>query len=361
MVRAFPLPLRRAIGPALLIGAFLLALAGCSHRSGPTSPPVLSHTWLGLVPSAAAGSPADSFASVFFTVRATGVNMLSYGVRWSDFESAPGRFDTSTPRQLAALTAAYDMGLYVTLHVIETNQRSMPADLAGLAFGDSGLLQRLDRAVDTLAAAVKGGPLIAFSLGNEVDVYFGAHPGELEDFKQLVAREVARLHARLPSVPVGVVTTSPPGNAHAAVGDALNAYADVGIYTYYPFVSGSDFQHRPTTTLDTDLDAMRARLGGKPIGLQEIGYSSSPANGSGEAQQADFVRRFRAYVAGSLRRDVLFAEWYLYTDMDSATVDTLLGFYGYASPGFRAYLGNLGLRRSDGTPKLAWNAWRGLP
>ena len=350
---------RRAL-PLVLAGAALLA-AGCSSRSHPVAPAAPGHTWLGLVANAAAGAPPDSFASVFFTARATGVNQLLYGIRWSDFEPAPGVFATSDLRGVVALARTYDMGLYVTLHVLETNQRALPADLAGLGLGDATLLARLDRAVDTLAAVVKGGPVVAFALGNEVDVYCGAHPGEFEDFKRLVAREMTRLHTLLPGVPLGVTTTSPVGNPNAGYGDQLNLHADVAIYTYYPFQPGTDFQHRPPSTFEPDMAAMIARAAGKPVAFQEVGYSSGAANGSSEAQQADFVRRFRDYVAASLRRDVLFADWYLYTDLDSATVDTLLGFYGYASPGFRGYLANLGLRRADGTPKRAWNAWRGLP
>jgi hypothetical protein len=350
---------RTAVALALACAALLAA--GCSSRSHPVGPVGPAGTWLGLVANPAKSAPADSFASAFFTARATGVNLLSYGIRWSDFETSPGQFQTSVPKQLVSLAQAYDMGLYFTLHVLETNQRSMPADLASLSFRDATVLDRLDRAVDTLAAAVKGGPVVAVALGNEVDVYFGLHPGEFEDFKVLVAREVTRLHTLLPGVPVGVTTTSPVGNANAAYADELNAYADVAIYTYYPFQTGSDFRHRPPSTFESDMTAMRARAAGKPVAFQEVGYSSSAANGSSEALQADFVRRFRAHVASSLRRDLLFAEWYLYTDLDSATVDTLLGFYGYASPGFRAYLANLGLRRADGAPKASWSAWRGLP
>jgi hypothetical protein len=345
----------------LLAGTALLLAVGCASRSHPLGPAGPNGTWLGLVANPAQGAPPDSFGSAFFTARATGVNLLSYGIRWSDFETAPGQFATGDLRGLLSLARAYGMGLYVTLHVLETNQRAVPADLAAMAFDDPVLLTRLDLAVDTLAATLRGGPVVALALGNEVDVYLGLHPGELDAFTMLVAHEVARLHARLPSVPLGIVTTSPIGNPHAAIGDALNLYGDVAIYTYYPFQAGGDFQHRPPGTFEPDMAAMRARVPAKPVAFQEVGYSSSPANGSSEALQADFVRRFRGYVAGSLRRDVLFADWYLYTDLDSATVDTLLGYYGYASPGFRAYLANLGLRRADGTPKAAWSAWRGLP
>jgi hypothetical protein len=150
-------------------------------------------------------------------------------------------------------------------------------------------------------------------------------------------------------------------NPNAWVGDTLNAYADLVVYTYYPFQPASDFQHRPPSGFESDMNAMLARAGAKPLGLQEVGYSSSPANGSSPAAQADVVRRFRAFAAATPRSRLLFANWFLMTDWSTATVNTLTGYYGATSPGFRAYLGNLGLRDSLGVPKPAWNAWRGLP
>ena len=66
-------------------------------------------------------------------------------------------------------------------------------------------------------------------------------------------------------------------------------------------------------------------------------------------------------VVDSSRDRILFANWFLMTDWSSATQGQLFAYYGAYSPGFGAFLGNLGLRDTLGRPKPAWNAWRGLP
>jgi hypothetical protein len=80
-----------------------------------------------------------------------------------------------------------------------------------------------------------------------------------------------------------------------------------------------------------------------------------------DSLQAEFTRAFRAWVKQADRSTCRFANWFLYTDLPAAIVDSLTRFYGFDTPGFRGYLGGLGLRRADGTPKPAWNAWRGQP
>src|SRR5205814_2158085 len=173
-------------------------------------------------------------------------------------------------RSLLATLDGLGIRTYVNLHTIETNQSVVPADLATADFASVDMEARHDDAVDTLLQIAREHPLVALALGNDVDVYFGAHPSEFASFRTLYAREVTRIHVAYPGLPVGVSTTSPIANANAVWGDSLNALGDLAIYTYYPFQSCSDFVHRPPATLDGDLIAMRARAAGKPFALQEI-------------------------------------------------------------------------------------------
>jgi len=353
----------RAALPAVIAAG--LVLAGCSKHSTAPVLPGTAYTWLGLTPSTPEGAPADSFGSAILTARATGVNFFYYGITWKDFESGYGQYRSTELRNLLTTLDALGIRTYVNLHTIETNQRAMPPDLASQPFWDLAVAARLDDAVDTLIQVSREHPLVALALGNEVDVYFGLHPDEFADFRTLYARELTRIHAARPGLPVGMVTTSPIGTSTAVYGDSLNLLSDVAIYTYYPFVPASDFVHRPPSTLDGDLVTMRMRAAGKPFALQEVGYSSSPVNSPdsthADSIQADFAKRIRAWQRTSLRSDCLFANWFLYTDIPAAVVDSLTRFYGLDTPGFRGYLGGLGLRRADGTYKPSWNAWRGLP
>jgi hypothetical protein len=347
---------RTAFGIALL-AAVLSSTTGCGK--GSTVAPGPERPYLGMVanPSDAFVNDADSNRVVLETLRTTGVDFIQSGDLWKTLEPTPGAPSAATPRFAAHVLSAFGLRQYYNLRLVDTNQRGTPADLNATAWDAPEMFARVDAMVDSLMSVAQLHPFVAFSLGNEVDVYFGAHPGELPAFRALLAREVARVHASRPGLPVGCCITSPLRNANAWVGDTLNAYTDVRVYTYYAFQAGTDFQHLPPATATADLDAMRDH-GATPLLLQEVGYSSSAACASSPAAQANFVRHFRQWVAAQSRSRVLGANYFLYTDWSGATLNTLFAYYGLVSPGFAGYLGGLGLRDSNGVAKEAWEAWR---
>lgn len=334
-----------------------MAILDCGGKS-PSAPGAGASALLGLTANPTDATFPDSLLSAFQTAYAVGSRVMQNGELWSELESSPGVIDASTVRLKFAVFHSLGFSNYYNLRVVDTNQRGVPADLATAAWDNPALIARVEAVVDTLLEIAAVYPLLAFSLGNEVDAYFAGRPAELPAFRALLQRVRGRVRARFPSLPVGCCTISPVQNPGAWVGDTLNAATDLVIYTYYPFVPASDFQHRPTSTFEPDLAAMLARAGNRPLAMQEVGYSSSPGNGSSPAAQADAVRRFRAWAAAQPRSRVLFANWFLMTDWSSATVNQLTAYYGGTSPGFAAYLGNIGLRDSSGAAKPAWTAWR---
>lgn len=344
--------------PAL---AALLLLAGCGGGSRPVVPGAPSPPLLGLVanPTDASVANADSALAAIRLVQSTGVNLTQSGDLWRTLESSPGVIAGQQVRLQAQVFSALGLAQYYNLRLVDTNQRGVPSDLATTAWDAPAMLARVDAVVDTVLAVAAEWPFVALSLGNEVDVYFGqpAHQPELPAYRALLQREIARIHAARPGLKVACCTTSPVLNPFAWVGDTLNAYTDVRAYTYYPFVPATDFQHRPPSVLEGDLDAIVARAA-TPAFLQEVGYSSSAACGSSTAAQADFVRRFRNWHARQSRERVLGANFFLLTDWTSATLATLFAYYGGSSPGFAGYLGGLGLRDTAGVAKPAWEAWR---
>jgi hypothetical protein len=348
---------RAAAATAALLAALALAV-GCSKHS-PTSPPgTASPALLGIAANPTDATFPDSVGSAVLISRALGSNCFQMGDLWSTIEPAPGMIQLGSLRSTLDQLEALGFAPYFNLRIIDTNQRGVPSDLASRAWDDPILVARTDAIVDTLIDVFRSHHLAAFSLGNEVDGYLGPRPGEVAGFRALLTREIGRMHARLPTLPIGCCTESPPLNGYAWVGDTLNRFTDVAIYTYYPFQPGADFVHRPASTFEPDMAAMVARHAPQPIALQEVGYSSSSVNGSSPAAQADFVRRFRRYMASAPRSQVLFGSWFLLTDWSSSTLNTLFAYYGFVTPGFSEYLGNLGLRDSVGVPKPAWDTWK---
>ena len=233
---------RRASRGVLALAAFTAALfaAGCGKDN--TVAPGPERPYLGMVanPVDAYVNDADSNRVVLETLRSTGVDFLQSGDLWKTLESVPGSPSAAVPRFQAKVFAAFGLRQYYNLRIVDTNQRGTPSDLNATAWDAPEMFTRVDAMVDSLMGVAQLYPFVAFSLGNEVDVYFGAHPGELPAFRALLRREIARVHASRPGIPVGCCTTSPVRNANAWVGDTLNAYTDVRVYTYYPFQPGSE-------------------------------------------------------------------------------------------------------------------------
>jgi hypothetical protein len=106
-----------------------------------------------------------------------------------------------------------------------------------------------------------------------------------------------------------------------------------------------------------DVDAVMALYPAKPVYFLEFGYPSSPALGSSEEKQAEFVREmFRAWDAYAERIPMI--TFFAMSDLARAELDRWVGYYGITQGNFREYLGTLGLLRADGTRKKAFAAFK---
>ncbi len=350
---------------ALVATALAVLLAGCGGKGSSPTQPTVTRPYLGLTANLAASESPSNYLNVLSAVRASGADLQYVSLQWDTFSPSPGVVDTTNLRAVVdGLEGVFGYAVYVNLATLDTNVDRRPTDVQGLAWDDPAVVARLDASVDALIAALQRPtrrPLVALALGNEVDAYLAGHPSERVAYEHLLLHEYARIHAAVPGLPVAVSTISPTDSPNAAIGDSLHAYGDLVVFTYYPFQRGTDFQHRPTSVLDGDFDAMALRAGSKRWALQEVGYSSSAMNASSPAAQADFVTRFRSRIARESRDRLLFANWFCYSDFSSTIVNQLLGYYGASSPGFAAYLGNLGLRDTLAAGKPSWSAWNTAP
>jgi len=95
---------------------------------------------------------------------------------------------------------------------------------------------------------------------------------------------------------------------------------------------------------------------GRPLILQEVGYPSSAILSSSDQKQAQFVTQvFRAWKANGNR--IPFLNFFLLHDLPTQSCIELAKYYGLPSDrNFQSFLCSLGLRQSDGRPKLAWTS-----
>lgn len=346
---------------SLLVPFVAAVLAGCGGKSsvGPGAAPGALLGMSSNTSDAAFALPTfgDSVLRVLEDAKAAGATVQIRAPQWNRVEPAPGAWNLAEEQLYLDVHRTLGLRTFVNLRIVDTNSRNLPADLAALAWDDPALVARVDVLVDTLAALARRNDVVAVAVGNEVDAYFGLHPGEFAAFLVLYRRAVARFHAAAPGVPIGITTTNPLGNANAHFGDSLNVTSDVVLHTFYDTQPGG-FTQQPAARFDADLEAVVARAHGRPVAFQEVGYASSPVVGGSLDAQAEAAQRFRTWLGGQPRSRVLFASWFLYTDWSSGTLRTLFDYYGFETSEFGAFLGSLGLRDSLGRAKPAWDAFR---
>jgi hypothetical protein len=126
---------------------------------------------------------------------------------------------------------------------------------------------------------------------------------------------------------------------------------DVIILTYYP-TNSSTFVPRNPSTVATDMAAMIAIAGSKPLVLQEWGYPSSSSISSSQQMQADFVANtftsWRQYGSGRIPFISFFKrrEWNDAQCQASSGQTTPQHFY--------EFLCSLGLLNNDKSEKAAY-------
>jgi hypothetical protein len=278
---------------------------------------------------------------------------------WSQLEPSPGVFDLQeVDDQIYYLGEVRGFEFLVRIDVIDTTSKVTPSDLLNAGFNSPLMRTRFHALVDALKPHLRKHVLF-FSVGNEVDVYLGAHPGQWPAFIAFYQDAISYIHQRLPKIPVGVTATF-----GGAIGpDAprvrkLNDPSDVLVLTYYPS-EASPGSNGPIAPF-TDFPQMMALGGARKVVLQEVGFPTSNLLGSSQQKQADFVTNvFKAW--NTTGPQIPFLNFFAMGDLTQQVCTELSEYYGVPNdPYFKAFLCSLGLRRSNGVPKLGWQAyWQG--
>lgn len=284
-------------------------------------------------------------------LRRMGARLLYVSVKWSQLEPRPGRYELKPVTDAVNGAKLLGFRLLITVQTIDTNNRTLPSDLERLPFGDRHITARFL----SLLRAV--GPALTkevewVMLGNEADVYLAAHPAELKAFASMVesGREVLRGFRK--DLVVGVTVTFDGMRNLPALVRRLNEHMDVLALTYYPL--NRDFTVRPPGDVPRDVQSMVDFARGKPIVLQEAGYPAGIMAGSSDDAQARFVDALFQSVrqhAASFKA----LNYFLLYDFGDEMVNKFVAYYGVSGQRFRAFLGTLGLKRSDGSPRAAWD------
>lgn len=345
--------------PILALLALLASLAcGRGGDSVPPSPPPAPRRVLSLsaLPKHYPNFTAADLAEARSLVLGAGGRgeFASYG--WgSSLERTPNGFTVAQVGAAAASAAASGVTQQlIGLQVINTVTRDVPSDLTSAAWDSPAMRSRGKALLDQLAAGLQG-RVTYLSIGNEVDIHLST-TGEWAAYKAFLEDVAAYARAKWPGVKVGTTLTFSGAQAHPAEAAQLTSACDLLIFTYYPL--GAGFVPLAPTRPATDLPAMVALAGNRPVVVQEFGYPADAATlGSSEAAQAAFITSGLTTWSSIGAAKMPFLNVFLLHDFDQASVNAFASYYGLPSDaGFKAYLGSLGLRRNDGTPKQAWAA-----
>jgi hypothetical protein len=301
-----------------------------------------------------AASPAQgmSASDALSLVRSAGARGQGIDLHWPDLEPSPGVYDFTEANQIDMIQVNGPFRIHVTLGVINTTVRQVPADLASATF-DSGPMKTRFQTMLTALINQFGSKMDSIAIGNEVDVYLSAHPAEWPAYADFYGEAAALVRMLNPSIKVGVTTTF-GGATDAQIGpliEGLNAVSDMFMMNYYPL--NSNFTPRDPSAVASDFTKVLAASHNKPILLQEVGFPTSTALGSSEQLQAEFVTNvFSAWIQAGDK--IQFLSFFLLHDDTPQDCQQIANQFLISDPNFVYFFCSLGLRTSDGTDKLGW-------
>ena len=281
-------------------------------------------------------------------------NFQSY--TWSALEAMPNVIDsTRVGNDIDGAVSAGFTTQYLGIQMINTTAKEVPSDLQTVAWTDSSMKARFHLLVDAIAPKVAG-KIQYFGIGNEVDVYLESQ-NQWTPFQSFLEDGIAYVHTKLPGVKVGTTITFSGAQNLTAKMNTLTAMSDVMIFTDYPL--GASFHPLGASHGATDLDLMVTLAGAKKVIVQEFGYpADSTYLGSSEDEQAAFFSNGLAEWAGLGGEKIPFLNVFLMHDFSAQMCADFATYYGDPNNNdFKAYLCSIGLRKNDGTPRKAWNAF----
>jgi hypothetical protein len=320
-------------------------------RSYPTAHPGKVLFGLTVNPFANEGTSNQALQRQFDRSVQAGITFMVSSGKWDEIEPQTGHYKFDSLDYQVTQAQKLNLPIAYTLRLIDTVDRTMPAELKKTRWTDEKMRKRVLQLVDALAPHFKD-RVRWFMFGNEIDGYFTQKPSEVSDYVELYRIVSERIKQRVPGIQVSS-TVMYGGIDHLnGLLKPLENNFDFLAFTYYPL--NPDFTVRDPDTARPDLARIRAAAKGRKVVMQEIGYPTSPLNNSSEEKQAQFFQN----VSSELRANsdvFVAANFFLLADLSDSFVNDLARFYRLPNAKvFRAYLQTLGMFDLQGRPKKSW-------
>ncbi|HEY8490243.1 MAG TPA: hypothetical protein VIO14_04545 [Dehalococcoidia bacterium] len=274
---------------------------------------------------------------------------------WDEFRSGGSISGTTrdTTRVETELARQYGLDLMVAVDPLDQADRgrlaNLPDRMRGMTFRDEEVRKAFVAYAKYVALNYKPRYL---ALGVDVDMYYDANPEDFQAFRSVYSEAYDAVKAVAPETQVFVtfqleslLGLLPWQSRHEPRWDVVQAFLpklDVLAVSTYPGFVFSTVEQIP----EQYYLQLAQHAAGRPVGIVGSGFSSQETgagiNDGSEAQQEAFVRRL---FADAERLGAGFVVWFASRD---PAYQLERPFDLYAS---------IGLQRSDGTAKPAWQAW----
>jgi hypothetical protein len=189
------------------------------------------------------------------------------------------------------------------------------------------------------------------NLGYEVDTYLSQNPGQIAPYLTFLTSVKPQAKSIL-GISAGLVFSFDTTRASTAAYAQLQGVADHIAFDYYAI--GPNFQQRDPAGVASDLWLMNRLASGRPVIINEAGYSTAALTDSSMQRQAAYFQNIFSSLQLSSGNVVAVTAWAL-NDMPTDQIQAAIaGLAVQPTQAAIAYLGSLGLRDVSGNPKQAW-------
>ncbi|MBL7839759.1 MAG: hypothetical protein JNJ75_06440 [Cyclobacteriaceae bacterium] len=338
-----------------------LALSGCSDNE-----PRQKSGLVGIALQSHQNSPPglEGYLQSVDYVTSNGINLFGMAPEWAELEPSPGTYALQefvvNPLTLLDPDKTKFKSYILVLKTIDTNRKTVPADLMSASFDDPAVINRFQSLIDNLASAASIDRVSHILIGNEVDGYLAANPTSLSSFSSFYQQAVNRIHQKMPWVRVGTIITFNSLTTNAEIFNTLTPHSDFVCYTYYPTDNTNpNWQMRAPADVYSDVAFMAGQAQGKPFAFTEIGYPSSPDNHSSESLQVQFVENmFDALRSYKERGELEFIYYHGLYDYPPDFCTPYAAAQGIDPTYLCGFMNSLGLNQyATSEPKQAWPAF----